>query len=225
MQEEKGPKCVTCEDGYTSKPGEILGVYVFSKKLPFKEWTGPGSSSLGSHQSQGYTTVTHSNFIHFQCHMEAARIEREKQPPIREWDGAKTRNHMTLCNNLFPVLGGSIQASSFANVVDKYFSMQSKQCGSADSNRVKVLCHDLKSLFKRFACNISFSRDSQGGGPEHNMQFVPFLASLITFSLTNGPSAQQNQLAATSSAANADGENFVYVQEKRLAEFLELSTR
>ena len=188
MEEEKGPKCVSCDEGFTAKPGEVMGVYVFSKKLPFREWTGTGSS-LGQ-QSQGYTTVTHSNFIHFQCHQEAARIEREKQPPIREWDGAKTRNHMTLCNNLFPVQGGQIQASAFQSVVDKYFSMQSKQCGAADSNRVKVLCHDLKSLLKRFACNVSFSRDSLGGGPEHNMQFVPFLASLITFSLTNGSNAQ-----------------------------------
>ena len=44
MEEEKGPKCVTCEDGYTAKPGEIMGVYVFSKKLPFREWTGTGSN-------------------------------------------------------------------------------------------------------------------------------------------------------------------------------------
>ena len=77
MEEEKGPKCVTCEDGYTAKSGEILGVYVFSKKLPFREWTGGHGPGLGS-QSQGYTTVTHSNFIHYQCHLEAARIEREK---------------------------------------------------------------------------------------------------------------------------------------------------
>jgi hypothetical protein len=32
MKEETGPKCVACEDGYTAKPNEILGLYVFSKK-------------------------------------------------------------------------------------------------------------------------------------------------------------------------------------------------
>lgn len=32
MKEETGPKCVTCEDGYLTKPAEILGLYVFSKK-------------------------------------------------------------------------------------------------------------------------------------------------------------------------------------------------
>ena len=61
MEEEKGPKCVTCEEGYTAKPGDILGMYVFSKRLSFKDWNG----KRGGSQTQGYTTVTHSNFIHY----------------------------------------------------------------------------------------------------------------------------------------------------------------
>lgn len=63
VEEEKGPKCVSCEDGYKAKPGEIMGVYVFAKKYAFKEWTGPGSGL--NHQSYGYTTVTHNNYIHY----------------------------------------------------------------------------------------------------------------------------------------------------------------
>ncbi len=43
VEEEKGPKCVSCEDGYKAKAGEIMGVYVFAKRHTFKEWTGPGS--------------------------------------------------------------------------------------------------------------------------------------------------------------------------------------
>ena len=58
VQEEKGPKCVSCDDGYMAKPAEIMGMYVFSKRYPIRE--------LPSHSpSQGYTTVTHSNYIHF----------------------------------------------------------------------------------------------------------------------------------------------------------------
>jgi len=76
---------------------------------------------------------------------------------------------MTLCNNLFPVFGGNISQNAYTNVVDKYFATQAKQVGGAESNRAKVLGHDLKTLLKRFACNESFSRDSKGGGPEHNM--------------------------------------------------------
>ena len=124
VQDEQGPKCVACEDGYTAKPGDVLGVYVFSKRMPFREWTGAGSTQ--SSQSQGYTTVTHNNYIHFQCHVEAARVDRERSQPIREWDGAKTRNHMTLCNNLFPVFGGAISQGAFTSIVDKYFTTQIK---------------------------------------------------------------------------------------------------
>jgi len=44
VQEEKGPKCVSCEEGYTAKPSEILGVYVFSKRMQMQEWSGIGSN-------------------------------------------------------------------------------------------------------------------------------------------------------------------------------------
>lgn len=80
---------------------------------------------------------------------------------------------------MFPVFGGNIERGAYPSVIDKYFATQSKQVGAADSNRVKVLNHDLKNLLKRFACNESFSRDSKGGGPEHNMQFVAFYAAII----------------------------------------------
>ena len=33
VKEEQGPKCVSCDEGYTTKPSEILGVYVFSKRM------------------------------------------------------------------------------------------------------------------------------------------------------------------------------------------------
>jgi hypothetical protein len=29
VKEELGPKCVACQDGYGTKPTEILGLYVF----------------------------------------------------------------------------------------------------------------------------------------------------------------------------------------------------
>ena len=31
--EETGPKCIVCLEGYTKKPTEVLGMYVFSKRL------------------------------------------------------------------------------------------------------------------------------------------------------------------------------------------------
>lgn len=88
-----------------------MGVYVFSKRQQFREWSGIGAN-LGS-QSNGYSTVTHCGFIHIQCHQEQTQIDRNKQPPIREWDGAKVRNHLTLCNNLLPVFGGTVRQDCY----------------------------------------------------------------------------------------------------------------
>jgi hypothetical protein len=42
-----------------------------------------------------------------------------------------------------------------------------------------VILHDLKMLVKRFAYEDSFSRDSHGGGPEHNMHLIPFFYQML----------------------------------------------
>ena len=65
MQEEVGPKCIVCLEGYTKKPTEVLGMYVFSKKLKVSEVSLSGNGFINT---QGYTTVTHSILIHFTCH-------------------------------------------------------------------------------------------------------------------------------------------------------------
>jgi hypothetical protein len=65
MQEEVGPKCIVCLEGYTKKPTEILGMYVFCKRAKITEISASGSGFINT---QGYSTVTHSNFIHFVCH-------------------------------------------------------------------------------------------------------------------------------------------------------------
>merc|ERR1712151_742911 len=67
IEEEQGPKCVSCSEGYTAKPSDILGVYVFSKRMQMQEWSGTGSNVSKTH---GYTTVPHNNFIHFTCHQD-----------------------------------------------------------------------------------------------------------------------------------------------------------
>ncbi len=71
-QEELGPKCIVCQEGYTKRSTEVLGMYVFSKKLKISEMS-PSSSGFTS--TVGYTTVTHSNYIHFSCHQNAYRAD------------------------------------------------------------------------------------------------------------------------------------------------------
>ncbi len=76
---------------------------------------------------------------------------------------------------MFPVKGGSIPNESFLSIVDRFFGYANKNIGSNDTNRVRMLTYDLKSLLKKFANQESFSRDSKGGGPESNMQLVPLM--------------------------------------------------
>ncbi len=72
MKEETGPKCIVCQEGYTKKATEVLGMYVFSKKLKISEIS---EASLGFSSTIGYTSVTHSNYIHFTCHQNAHRAD------------------------------------------------------------------------------------------------------------------------------------------------------
>jgi hypothetical protein len=91
-------------------------------------------------------------------------------------------------------------------MVERYFSSQVKYIGNCDPDHVKVLQHDLKMIMKRLAYEDSFSRDTHGGGPEHNMHFVPFMLQMSCCIL------QQNQ------PNNKPDENgFIYAQEKRIA--------
>jgi E3 ubiquitin-protein ligase UBR4 len=146
-----------CLEGYTKKPHDILGMYVFSKKAKLSEISGSGR---GYTTTIGYTTVTHSNFIHFLCHQNAYKADAALKQPKKEWEGAVIRNDHTKCNNLFPMKGGQLPDDAYISMVEKYFQLLNKNVGQADPDRVKVMIHDLKMLMKRFAYEDSFSRDS-----------------------------------------------------------------
>lgn len=171
LSEEAGPRCMVCQDGYSKKPTEVLGMYVFSKKLKFIEISPTG---VGFVPAFGYTTVTHANFIHFTCHQNAFRADASLRQPKKEWEGAIIRNDHTKCNNLLPLRGGSLSSDAYHNVVERYFAVLQKSVANCDSDKVKVVLHDLKMVLKRLASEDSFSRDSLGGGPEHNMRLIPF---------------------------------------------------
>jgi E3 ubiquitin-protein ligase UBR4 len=104
--EETGPKCIVCQEGYTKKATEVLGMYVFSKRLKICEVS---EAAGGFTNTVGYTTVTHSNFIHFTCHQNAHRADQQMKNPKKEWEGAAIRNDHTKCNNLFPLKGGNLR--------------------------------------------------------------------------------------------------------------------
>lgn len=104
-------------------------MYVFSKKLKFSEMS-PNIS--GFITSFGYTTVTHSNFIHFLCHQNAYKADASMRQPKKEWEGAIIRNDHTKCNNLFPLRCGNLSEDSYYSMIEKYFNVLIKTVGSCD---------------------------------------------------------------------------------------------
>ncbi|KAF2077723.1 hypothetical protein CYY_000970 [Polysphondylium violaceum] len=201
--------CMVCREGYSFKPEDVLGIYTYSKRIPlhpFNETTVPstgtssnnptspgGSNSL----SNGFTTVTHFNMIHFFCHRDASKADRHMKVPKEEWEGAALRNQQTKCNNLFPIQGPKITNDAFNSYSDKYWvNLNSMQ--KIDGSRFRILAHDLKFLFIRFAKEESFSVDSKGGGKESNLRMAPFFIQLGSFILdqkaSSGGGNMSNQL-------------------------------
>ena len=53
----------------------------------------------------GYSTVTHFNLVHVDCHMAALRLQRGRD----EWESAMLQNANTKCNGLLPLWGPQVE--------------------------------------------------------------------------------------------------------------------
>jgi E3 ubiquitin-protein ligase UBR4 len=67
LGEETGLVCVICREGYKFQPTKVLGVYTFTKRCNVEEFESKPRKTVG------YTTVTHFNVVHVDCHMAAVR--------------------------------------------------------------------------------------------------------------------------------------------------------
>lgn len=67
LGEESGLVCVICREGYKFQPAKVLGVYTFTKRCNVEEFENK------SRKTVGYSTVTHFNVVHIDCHMSAVR--------------------------------------------------------------------------------------------------------------------------------------------------------
>ncbi|XP_073156563.1 auxin transport protein BIG [Henckelia pumila] len=187
-EEEGGLACMVCREGYRLRPADLLGVYTYSKRVNL----GVGSSG-NSRGDCVYTTVSHFNIIHFQCHQEAKRADADRKNPKKEWDGAALRNNETLCNNLFPLRGPSVPSGQYVRYVDQYWDYLNA-LGRADGNRLRLLTYDIVLMLARFATGASFSADSRGGGKESNFKFLPFMVQMARH-LLDHDSLQRNNVA------------------------------
>lgn len=133
-EEEDGLACMVCREGYSLRPGDALGVYSYTKRV-----------NLGAMSARGdcvYTTVSHFNVIHFQCHQEAKRADAALKNPKKEWEGAALRNNETLCNSVFPLRGPSVPLPQYLRYVDQHWENLAN-LGRADGGRLRLLTYDI----------------------------------------------------------------------------------
>lgn len=136
-EEEDGLACMVCQEGYTLRPNDMLGVYSYSKRINL----GMGASGNARGECV-YTTVSHFNMIHYQCHQEAKRADAALSNPKKEWEGATLRNNGTLCNCLFPVKGPAVPLADYVCCIEQYWDSLGA-LGRADGSRLRLLTYDI----------------------------------------------------------------------------------
>ncbi|KAK4477539.1 hypothetical protein RD792_016768 [Penstemon davidsonii] len=198
-EEEDGLACMVCREGYRLRPTDLLGVYTYSKRVNL----GVGSSG-NARGDCVYTTVSHFNIIHFQCHQEAKRADAALKNPKKEWDGAALRNNETLCNNLFPIRGPPVPMGQYIRYVDQYWDYLNG-LGRADGSRIRLLTYDIVLMLARFATGASFSADSRGGGKESNAKFLPYMVQMAQYLLDHDSSQRQNMAKSISTYLSSPG--------------------
>ncbi|KAI8429559.1 hypothetical protein MSG28_000181 [Choristoneura fumiferana] len=164
LAEEAGAVCCICREGYKYQPTKVLGIYTFTKRCPVEEY------EVRARKTLGYTTVSHYNIVHVECHMAAVRLARARD----EWESAALQNASTRCNGLLPLWGPHVPESAFASCLARHTTYLQECTGHRDISNTSTI-HDLKLLLWRFARGRTFHDDTGGGGPLSNMQLVPAL--------------------------------------------------
>lgn len=149
---------------------QVLGVYTFTKRCNVEEF------ETKQRKTVGYTTVTHFNVVHVDCHMSAVRLARARD----EWESAALQNANTKCNGLLPLWGPQVPESAFASCLARH-NTYLQECTSQRDISYSSTVHDLKLLLLRFAQEKSFHEDTGGGGPQSNMHIVPYLIHMALY--------------------------------------------
>ncbi|XP_018338757.1 PREDICTED: protein purity of essence isoform X6 [Trachymyrmex septentrionalis] len=184
LGDETGLICVICREGYKFKPNMVLGVYTFTKRCNVEEF------ETKQRKTVGYTTVTHFNVVHVDCHMSAVRLARARD----EWESAALQNANTKCNGLLPLWGPQVPESAFASCLARH-NTYLQECTSHRDISYSSTVHDLKLLLLRFAQEKSFHEDTGGGGPQSNMHIVPYLIHMALYVVNTTRSATREDKA------------------------------
>ena len=187
LGDEKGLCCNICREGYKFQPNKVLAIYTYTRPSNVDEFECIPSVSSHSHplatsghhrRTMGYTTVTHFNLVHVDCHMAAVRLQRGRD----EWESAMLQNANTRCNGLLPLWGPAVAESAFASCLARHNTFLMEATQHRDIGYVSTI-HDLKLLLLKFSHDQSFSSESGGGGPQSNMHLIPYLAHMALYVL------------------------------------------
>ncbi|KAH8352243.1 hypothetical protein KR084_002940 [Drosophila pseudotakahashii] len=181
LRDETGLTCFICREGYACQPDKVLGIYTFTKRCNVEEF------ELKSRKTIGYTTVTHFNVVHVDCHTSAIRLTRGRD----EWERASLQNANTRCNGLLPLWGPAVGEAAFSACMTRHSSYMQESTQRCDISYTSSV-HDLKLLLVRFAWERSFHDDAGGGGPQSNMHFVPYLLFYSVYLLLSSRSAARD---------------------------------
>ncbi|TRY87094.1 hypothetical protein DNTS_009169 [Danionella cerebrum] len=183
--EEPGLTCCICREGYKFQPTKVLGIYTFTKRVSLEEFENK------PRKQQGYSTVSHFNIVHYDCHLAAVRLARGRE----EWESAALQNANTKCNGLLPVWGPHVPESAFATCLARH-NTYLQECTGQREPTYQLNIHDTKLLFLRFAMEQSFSVDTGGGGRESNIHLIPYIIHTVLYVLntTRATSREEKNL-------------------------------
>ncbi|XP_008300472.1 E3 ubiquitin-protein ligase UBR4 isoform X1 [Stegastes partitus] len=183
--EEPGLTCCICREGYKFQPTKVLGIYTFTKRVALEDFENK------PRKQQGYSTVSHFNIVHYDCHLAAVRLARGRE----EWDSAALQNANTKCNGLLPVWGPHVPESAFATCLARH-NTYLQECTGQREPTYQLNIHDTKLLFLRFATEQSFSVDTGGGGRESNIHLIPYIIHTVLYVLntTRATSREEKNL-------------------------------
>ncbi|XP_074661944.1 E3 ubiquitin-protein ligase UBR4-like [Tubulanus polymorphus] len=182
LKEETGLTCCICREGYRNQPNKVLGIYTFTKRVNVEDYENK------PRKTQGYSTVSHFNLVHIDCHLAAVRHARGRE----EWESAALQNANTKCNGLLPLWGPLVSESAFANCLARH-NTYLQECTAVHNSTYTFTVHDLKLLLQRFACEKSFSDESGGGGRQSNMHLAPYLMHMALYVMNTTRSISQEE--------------------------------
>ncbi|XP_041369615.1 E3 ubiquitin-protein ligase UBR4-like [Gigantopelta aegis] len=182
LKEETGLTCCICREGYRYQPQKVLAVYTFTRRTNLDDFENK------SRKTVGYTTVSHFNVIHVDCHAAAVRHARGRE----EWESAALQNANTKCNGLLPLWGPQVQESVFATCLARHNNYLQECTGVRDPSHLYTV-HDIKMLLMRFANEKSFSDESGGGGRQSNMYVLPYMIHMALYVINTTRSATRDE--------------------------------